>query len=43
MQVSHTTVAVSASIDDPNLVSAAGLVPIMKLAATAGLQTLADQ
>ena len=29
MQVSHTTGAVSASFDDPNLVSAAGLVPIM--------------
>ena len=29
MQGSQTTGAVSASFDDPNLVSAAGLVPIM--------------
>ena len=43
MQVSHTTRAVSASFDDPNLVSSAGLAPIMKLAARAGLATLADQ
>ena len=43
MQVSHTNGAVSASFDDPNLVSSAGLVPIMKLAARAGLAILADQ
>ncbi len=43
MQVSHTNGAVSASFDDLNLVSSAGLVPIMKLAARAGLATLADQ
>lgn len=43
MQVSHTAKAVSASFDDPNLVSAAGLVPLMKLAAKAGLCTLAQK
>ena len=43
MQVSHSVRAVSASFDDPNLVSAAGLVPILKLAEKAGLHRLADQ
>ena len=33
----------SASFDDPNLVSAAGLVPVMRLARAAGLQELADE
>lgn len=42
MQVSHTTRAVSASFDDSNLVSSAGLVPAMKLAEKAGLRSLAD-
>lgn len=42
MQLSHTLVAVSASFDDPNLVSAAGLVPIMRLADEAGLTALAQ-
>jgi Transposase DDE domain group 1 len=31
------------SFDDPNLVSAAGLVPVMRLAASAGLDALAGQ
>ena len=43
MQVSHSARAVSASFDDPNLVSAAGLVPVLKLAEKAGLHRLADQ
>lgn len=43
MQVSHTDRAVAASFDDPNLVSSAGLIPIMKLASRAGLQRLADE
>ena len=43
MHLKHASTTVSASFDDPNLVSSAGLVPIMKLAARAGLQTLADQ
>lgn len=43
MQLSHSSRAVSASFDDPNLVSTAGLVPIMKLAQKAGLRALADE
>jgi hypothetical protein len=43
MQVSHSVRALSASFDDPNLVSAAGLVPILKIAEKAGLHRLADQ
>ena len=42
MQLSHTPTAISISFDDPNLVSAAGLVPVMRLADTAGLSTLAQ-
>lgn len=43
MLVSHTRAAVAASFDEPNLVSAAGLVPVMRLAEAAGLQALADE
>src|SRR5215213_8665405 len=43
MQLSHTRPVVSASFDDPNLVSAAGLVPLMALAREAGLRELADE
>lgn len=43
MQVSHTPAAVSASFDDPNLVSTSGLVPVMRLAQNAGLGQLAQQ
>ena len=43
MQLSHTRRVVSALFDDPNLVSAAGLVPVMKLAEKAGLRTLAQK
>ena len=42
MQVSHKPSAVSVSFDEPNLVSAAGLLPVMTLAREAGLQELAD-
>jgi len=42
MRLSHTRPVVAASFDDPNLVSAAGLVPAMRLAAAAGLAELAD-
>jgi hypothetical protein len=42
MQLSHIRPVVSASFDDPNLVSAAGLVPLMALAREAGLRELAD-
>ena len=43
MQLSHTHRSVSASFDDPNLVSSAGLVPVMALAAKTGLGTLVDE
>ncbi|MEO7015790.1 MAG: IS1380 family transposase, partial [Leifsonia sp.] len=43
MQVSHATKAAVASFDDPNLVSAAGLLPVMRLAERSGLRSLADQ
>jgi hypothetical protein len=36
MQLSHTRPVVSASFDEPNLVSTAGLVPLMGLAGKAG-------
>ena len=43
MQVSHLARTTVASFDDPNLVSTAGLVPIVRLAEKAGLRDLADQ
>ena len=43
MQLCHTPRATSAVFDDPNLVSAAGLVPVLALAGSAGLQELASQ
>src|SRR5215212_2909355 len=43
MRLSHIRPVVSASFDDPNLVSAAGLVPLMALAREAGLRELADE
>jgi hypothetical protein len=43
VQLSHTRPVVSATFDEPNLVSAAGLVPLMALAGKAGLRELADQ
>ena len=43
MQLCHTSAATSAVFDDPNLVSSAGLVPVLALARTAGLQELAEQ
>ena len=42
MQLSHTLGATSAVFDEPNLVSAAGLVPVVALAEAAGLRELAD-
>jgi hypothetical protein len=42
MQLSHTSAAVSVVFDEPNLVSAAGLVPVLALARAAGLQQLAQ-
>ena len=43
MQLSHTRPVRSAVFDDPNLVSSAGLVPLLALARSAGLAKLADQ
>jgi hypothetical protein len=43
MQLSHTLRATSAVFDDPNLVSSAGLVPVLALARSAGLQELAQR
>lgn len=43
MQLSHTRPVVSATFDEPNLVSSAGLVPLMALAGRAGLRELADE
>lgn len=43
MQLSHTLRATSAVFDDPNLVSSAGLVPVLALARSAGLQELAHR
>ncbi len=43
MQLSHTHRSLSASFDDPNLVSSAGLVPTMALAAKTGLGSLIDE
>jgi len=42
MQLCHTPRATSAVFDDPNLVSSAGLVPVLALAQSAGLQELAQ-
>lgn len=43
MQLSHTLPVSSATFDEPNLVSAAGLIPLMKLAQQAGLRRLGDE
>ena len=43
MQVSHTPTALSAAFDEPNLIAAAGLVPVMELARDSGLHELADR
>src|SRR6478735_2643011 len=43
MRLSHTLARTSVAFDDPNLVSAAGLVPVLALANRAGLRRLADE
>ena len=43
MKLSHTRAAVSAVFDEPNLMSAAGLVPVVALAESAGLADLAEE
>src|SRR5687767_8374385 len=42
MRVSHTPSAVTAAFDDPNLVSCAGLAPVLALAERCGLHDLVD-
>jgi len=42
MQLSHSRAATSAVFDEPNLVSTAGLVPVLRLARSVGLYRLAD-
>ena len=42
MRLSHTLGRTSAAFDDPNLVSAGGLVPVLALAESAGLRDLVD-
>ena len=43
MQFKHSNRAVSLSFDDPNLVSSAGLIPMMVLAVKTGLGALVDE
>lgn len=43
MLASHTAAAVSATFDEPNLVSCAGLAPVLRLAERAGLHASADR
>jgi len=43
MELSHTRPVAAARFDDPNLMSSAGLVPMMALAQAGGLLTLADE
>ncbi|MFF1569935.1 IS1380 family transposase [Streptomyces sp. NPDC058293] len=43
MQVSHTSAAVSAVFDDPNLIAQAGLVPVLRLAERCGLSRLVTE
>ncbi|BAH51131.1 putative transposase [Rhodococcus opacus B4] len=42
-QLSHTRPVAAARFDDPNLISTAGMVPVMALAQASGLLTLTDQ
>ena len=43
MQFNHSPAALSASFDDQNLIGAAGLVPVLRLAERAGLASLAQK
>ena len=43
MQLSHTRPVAAATFDDPNLVSTAGLAPVMALARQCDLAELADE
>jgi len=41
--LNHTAAGLAYSFDEPNLISSTGLVPVMRLAQSAGLHQLADQ
>ena len=43
MRLLHELAKIHASFDDPNLVSRAGLVPVMALAQRAGMAALAGE
>ena len=43
VRASHTATGASARFDEPNLVSCAGLVPVLRLAERAGLHEAVDQ
>ena len=43
VKLSHSVRATQVVFDDPNLVSSAGLVPVVRLAESAGLPALADR
>ncbi|MFL1597585.1 IS1380 family transposase, partial [Gordonia amicalis] len=43
MRFSHTNPVAAASFDDPNLIAAAGVVPVMGLATSCSLADLADE
>ena len=43
VQACHTAAAVSVTFDEPNLVSCAGLVPVLRLAQRAGLHEVAQR
>ena len=43
MKLSHTLPPVSAVFDDPDFVSSAGLIPVVRLAQDAGLPAVADE
>src|SRR6266508_297570 len=43
MQLLHAASKTSATFDEPNLVSRAGLVPVVRLAANVGLASLVDE
>ena len=43
MRLSHDPARTHASFDDPNLVSRAGLIPVMALAGRCGLADLAGE
>jgi hypothetical protein len=43
MRLSHTRPVTAATFDEPNLVSAAGVVPVLRLAQDGGLGRLASE